>query len=56
MYSALRCVVCLRARDHPAVIKRRFTSVLIVSALSPVFVWAWKQYSGVRVSAAVYDT
>ncbi|KAJ8405857.1 hypothetical protein AAFF_G00312940 [Aldrovandia affinis] len=35
-------------RDHPAVIKRRFTSVLIVSALSPVFVWAWKQYTGIR--------
>ncbi|XP_010888589.1 CAAX prenyl protease 2 [Esox lucius] len=34
-------------RDHPAVIKRRFTSVLIVSALSPVFVWAWKVYTGV---------
>lgn len=35
-------------RDHPAVIKRRFTSVLIVSALSPVFVWAWKEYTGVE--------
>ncbi|XP_064796794.1 CAAX prenyl protease 2-like [Oncorhynchus masou masou] len=34
-------------RDHPAVIKRRFTSVLIVSALSPVFVWTWKVYTGV---------
>ncbi|XP_067117462.1 CAAX prenyl protease 2 [Osmerus mordax] len=34
-------------RDHPAVIKRRFTSVLIVSALSPVFVWAWKEYTGI---------
>lgn len=37
-------------RDHPAVIKRRFTSVLIVSALSPVFVWTWKVYTGVMVS------
>ncbi|XP_036404818.1 CAAX prenyl protease 2 [Megalops cyprinoides] len=35
-------------RDHPAVIKRRFTSVLIVSALSPAFVWAWKEITGVR--------
>ncbi|XP_014011089.1 CAAX prenyl protease 2 [Salmo salar] len=34
-------------RDHPAVIKRRFTSVLIVSAVSPAFVWAWKMYTGV---------
>lgn len=34
-------------RDHPAVIKRRFTSVLIVSALSPVFVWTWKEFTGV---------
>uniref|UniRef100_A0A8C1SS48 CAAX prenyl protease 2 n=1 Tax=Cyprinus carpio TaxID=7962 RepID=A0A8C1SS48_CYPCA len=35
-------------RDHPAVIKRRFTSVLIVSALSPVFVWAWKEFTGIQ--------
>ncbi|ROL45518.1 CAAX prenyl protease 2 [Anabarilius grahami] len=35
-------------RDHPAVIKRRFTSVLIVSALSPVFVWAWKDFTGIQ--------
>ncbi|KAJ8405381.1 hypothetical protein AAFF_G00318540 [Aldrovandia affinis] len=35
-------------RDHPSVIKRRFTSVLVVSALSPVFVWAWKELTGVR--------
>ncbi|XP_028851588.1 CAAX prenyl protease 2 [Denticeps clupeoides] len=35
-------------RDHPAVIKRRFTSVLIVSALSPVFVWTWKESTGIR--------
>uniref|UniRef100_A0A672YLS5 Uncharacterized protein n=1 Tax=Sphaeramia orbicularis TaxID=375764 RepID=A0A672YLS5_9TELE len=37
-------------RDHPAVIKRRFTSVLIVSGLSPLFVWAWREFTGVRVS------
>ena len=37
-------------RDHPTVIKRRFTSVLIVSALSPAFVWTWKEFTGVRVS------
>ncbi|CAL8377082.1 CAAX prenyl protease 2 [Gadus morhua] len=35
-------------RDHPTVIKRRFTSVLIVSALSPAFVWTWKEFTGVR--------
>uniref|UniRef100_A0A672YLS1 CAAX prenyl protease 2 n=2 Tax=Sphaeramia orbicularis TaxID=375764 RepID=A0A672YLS1_9TELE len=33
-------------RDHPAVIKRRFTSVLIVSGLSPLFVWAWREFTG----------
>lgn len=37
-------------RDHPAVIKRRFTSVLIVSGLSPLFVWAWRESAGVVVS------
>ncbi|XP_035990416.1 CAAX prenyl protease 2 isoform X4 [Fundulus heteroclitus] len=35
-------------RDHPAVIKRRFTSVLIVSGLSPLFVWAWREFTAVR--------
>ncbi|KAG7484956.1 hypothetical protein MATL_G00055640 [Megalops atlanticus] len=35
-------------RDHPAVIKRRFTSVLIVSALSPLFVWTWREYTGLK--------
>lgn len=40
-------------RDHPAVIKRRFTSVLIVSTLSPVFVWAWKEFTGIRVSNSI---
>uniref|UniRef100_A0A4W6EF04 Uncharacterized protein n=1 Tax=Lates calcarifer TaxID=8187 RepID=A0A4W6EF04_LATCA len=37
-------------RDHPTVIKRRFTSVLIVSGLSPLFVWAWREFTSVRVS------
>uniref|UniRef100_A0A3B5QME4 CAAX prenyl protease 2 n=1 Tax=Xiphophorus maculatus TaxID=8083 RepID=A0A3B5QME4_XIPMA len=32
-------------RDHPAVIKRRFTSVLVVSGLSPLFVWAWREFT-----------
>ncbi|KAJ3585239.1 hypothetical protein NHX12_013960 [Muraenolepis orangiensis] len=36
-------------RDHPTVIKRRFTSVLVVSALSPAFVWTWKEFTGVKV-------
>ncbi|KAM4565321.1 CAAX prenyl protease 2-like isoform 3-T3 [Fundulus diaphanus] len=35
-------------RDHPAVIKRRFTSVLIVSGLSPLFVWAWREFTAYR--------
>ncbi|CAM5154929.1 unnamed protein product [Natator depressus] len=35
-------------RDHPAVIKRRFTSVLIVSGLSPLFVWLWKELTGIK--------
>uniref|UniRef100_A0A3Q2DTI3 CAAX prenyl protease 2 n=1 Tax=Cyprinodon variegatus TaxID=28743 RepID=A0A3Q2DTI3_CYPVA len=37
-------------RDHPAVIKRRFTSVLIVSGLSPLFVWCWREFTAVRVT------
>ncbi|MGH0131987.1 UNVERIFIED_CONTAM: hypothetical protein FKN15_078289 [Acipenser sinensis] len=40
-------------RDHPAVIKRRFTSVLIVSTLSPLFVWAWKEFTGIRSSQSL---
>ncbi|XP_061920988.1 CAAX prenyl protease 2 [Entelurus aequoreus] len=36
-------------RDHPAVIKRRFTSVLIISGLSPLFVWIWKELTGIRM-------
>uniref|UniRef100_A0A3Q1H7Z0 CAAX prenyl protease 2 n=1 Tax=Anabas testudineus TaxID=64144 RepID=A0A3Q1H7Z0_ANATE len=40
-------------RDHPTVIKRRFTSVLIVSALSPLFVWAWREFTGVRTGPSL---
>uniref|UniRef100_UPI00398F4D7A CAAX prenyl protease 2 isoform X2 n=1 Tax=Pristiophorus japonicus TaxID=55135 RepID=UPI00398F4D7A len=36
-------------RDHPTVIKRRFTSVLIVSALSPLWLWMWRQHTGFKV-------
>lgn len=39
-------------RDHPTVIKRRFTSVLIVSGLSPVFVWVWREFTGVTTSSS----
>ncbi|KAM4754304.1 LOW QUALITY PROTEIN: CAAX prenyl protease 2 [Cyanocitta cristata] len=35
-------------RDHPSVIKRRFTSVLVVSGLSPALVWLWKELTGVK--------
>ncbi|XP_069500860.1 CAAX prenyl protease 2 isoform X1 [Ambystoma mexicanum] len=38
-------------RDHPAVIKRRFTSVLTVSALSPLFVSVWKEVTGIKSGA-----
>uniref|UniRef100_A0A1A8QX45 CAAX prenyl protease 2 n=1 Tax=Nothobranchius rachovii TaxID=451742 RepID=A0A1A8QX45_9TELE len=40
-------------RDHPTVIKRRFTSVLIVSCLSPLFVWAWREFTGVRTNSSL---
>ncbi|KAL6118877.1 rce1 [Pungitius sinensis] len=40
-------------RDHPTVIKRRFTSVLIVSGLSPLFVWAWREFTGVRTGPSL---
>nr|XP_034955332.1 CAAX prenyl protease 2 isoform X2 [Zootoca vivipara] len=40
-------------RDHPAVIKRRFTSVLIVSSLSPIFIWAWKEVTGIKPDASL---
>ncbi|XP_056657254.1 CAAX prenyl protease 2 isoform X5 [Monodelphis domestica] len=35
-------------RDHPAVIKRRFTSVLIVSSLSPLCVLLWRELTGLQ--------
>ncbi|XP_063293439.1 CAAX prenyl protease 2 isoform X1 [Pelobates fuscus] len=38
-------------RDHPAVIKRRFTSVLIVSSLSPLFLCLWKELTGIKTDA-----
>ncbi|KAM4017867.1 CAAX prenyl protease 2 isoform 2-T2 [Anomaloglossus baeobatrachus] len=41
------------SRDHPAVIKRRFTSVLIVSSLSPLFLWVWKELTGIKTDAAI---
>uniref|UniRef100_A0A1A8MM34 CAAX prenyl protease 2 n=1 Tax=Nothobranchius pienaari TaxID=704102 RepID=A0A1A8MM34_9TELE len=40
-------------RDHPTVIKRRFTSVLIVSCLSPLFVWAWREFTGVQTNSSL---
>uniref|UniRef100_A0A3Q2ZZS6 CAAX prenyl protease 2 n=1 Tax=Kryptolebias marmoratus TaxID=37003 RepID=A0A3Q2ZZS6_KRYMA len=40
-------------RDHPTVIKRRFTSVLIVSGLSPLFVWAWREFTGIRTNPSL---
>lgn len=36
-------------RDHPAVIKRRFTSVLVVSSLSPLCVLLWREVTGIQV-------
>ncbi|XP_075044827.1 CAAX prenyl protease 2 isoform X2 [Mixophyes fleayi] len=41
------------SRDHPAVIKRRFTSVLIVSSLSPLFLLVWKEVTGFKTDAAI---
>ncbi|XP_043931931.1 CAAX prenyl protease 2 [Protopterus annectens] len=35
-------------RDHPDVIRRRFTSVLIVSALSPLIIWVWREATGFK--------
>nr|XP_049585215.1 CAAX prenyl protease 2 isoform X2 [Syngnathus scovelli] len=40
-------------RDHPTVIKRRFTSVLIVSGASPLFVWAWREFTGIRMGPSL---
>ncbi|XP_042562425.1 CAAX prenyl protease 2-like isoform X2 [Clupea harengus] len=49
-------IVCANLlRDHPSVIRRRFTSVLIVSIISPLVVWAWTDWmkilSGVPLMA-----
>ncbi|KAM4720974.1 CAAX prenyl protease 2 isoform 1-T1 [Rhinophrynus dorsalis] len=38
-------------RDHPAVIKKRFTSVLIVSSFSPLFLYVWKELTGIKTDA-----
>ncbi|XP_007943140.1 type 2 DNA topoisomerase 6 subunit B-like [Orycteropus afer afer] len=38
-----------REVDHPAVIKRRFTSVLVVSSLSPLCVLLWRELTGIQV-------
>ncbi|XP_059811256.1 CAAX prenyl protease 2 isoform X2 [Hypanus sabinus] len=40
-------------RDHPTVIKRRFTSVLVVSALAPLWVWMWRQYTGFKTGPSL---
>ncbi|XP_034020509.1 CAAX prenyl protease 2 [Thalassophryne amazonica] len=40
-------------RDHPAVIKRRFTSVLIVSGLSPIIVWVWREFTGIQTGPSL---
>lgn len=40
---------CVLRRDHPAVIKRRFTSVLVVSSLSPLCVLLWRELTGIQV-------
>lgn len=41
--------LCVLGRDHPAVIKRRFTSVLVVSSLSPLCVLLWRELTGIQV-------
>uniref|UniRef100_A0A4W3H475 CAAX prenyl protease 2 n=1 Tax=Callorhinchus milii TaxID=7868 RepID=A0A4W3H475_CALMI len=47
-YYTWKSILCISlcSRDHPTVIKRRFTSVLIVSALSPLGLWIWREYTG----------
>uniref|UniRef100_A0A2K6ADQ8 Ras converting CAAX endopeptidase 1 n=1 Tax=Mandrillus leucophaeus TaxID=9568 RepID=A0A2K6ADQ8_MANLE len=42
-------------RDHPAVIKRRFTSVLVVSSLSPLCVLLWRELTGIQVLPCAPD-
>uniref|UniRef100_A0A8C7B7Z0 CAAX prenyl protease 2 n=1 Tax=Neovison vison TaxID=452646 RepID=A0A8C7B7Z0_NEOVI len=41
-------IYCSLRRDHPAVIKRRFTSVLVVSSLSPLCVLLWRELTGIQ--------
>ncbi|XP_053575969.1 CAAX prenyl protease 2 [Bombina bombina] len=42
-------------RDHPAVIKRRFTSVLIVSVLSPLFISVWMELTGIKTNVPLFS-
>uniref|UniRef100_A0A8C2FE91 Uncharacterized protein n=1 Tax=Cyprinus carpio TaxID=7962 RepID=A0A8C2FE91_CYPCA len=44
----LACMITVQ--DHPNTIKRRFTSVLCVSAASPLVVLAWTNSMKVRLS------
>uniref|UniRef100_A0A452U632 CAAX prenyl protease 2 n=1 Tax=Ursus maritimus TaxID=29073 RepID=A0A452U632_URSMA len=46
--SGSRRTYCSLRRDHPAVIKRRFTSVLVVSSLSPLCVLLWRELTGIQ--------
>ncbi|XP_036851686.1 CAAX prenyl protease 2 isoform X4 [Manis javanica] len=41
-------------RDHPAVIKRRFTSVLVVSSLSPLCVLLWRELTGIQPGTSLF--
>ncbi|XP_051823174.1 CAAX prenyl protease 2 isoform X3 [Antechinus flavipes] len=41
-------------RDHPAVIKRRFTSVLVVSSLSPLCVLLWQELTGLQPGISLF--
>lgn len=55
MIFVLSLCLCCVCRDHPTVIKRRFTSVLVVSGLSPLFVLVWREFTGIRVSGMTTD-
>ncbi|XP_072495335.1 CAAX prenyl protease 2 isoform X3 [Notamacropus eugenii] len=41
-------------RDHPEVIKRRFTSVLVVSSLSPLCVLLWRELTGLQPGISLF--
>uniref|UniRef100_A0A6I8NVU5 CAAX prenyl protease 2 n=1 Tax=Ornithorhynchus anatinus TaxID=9258 RepID=A0A6I8NVU5_ORNAN len=41
-------------RDHPAVIKRRFTSVLVVSGLSPLCLLLWRELTGIQPGTPLF--